>query len=291
MMSDVTFGVKVSEEMKAQLSQMMKEHAVSGKEFMGMLLASYRLDKAKEEMQLFESDIIELQNLTKRIQSIFFNMTEKSRLNYEEEKQALEKVIEAQQLEKEAIIKDQQEIKNKLEEAKLREQDMHQREVALQKSNNESIKEVATLKTQLENNILLHKKFEEEVVKLNEKIDGYKRLEVEIEERNKENTKLKSRNDEMASEMWFLQREVEKLQKEKEQITEKYETEKTHSANQFELKLKNELLEQKLSLLEEIDRLKKELSQVKEEKNTIEKTYYRKIEGLYKNMEEYTEKK
>ena len=290
-MSDVTFGVKVSEEMKSELSQIMKEHALSGKEFMGMLLASYRLDKAKEETQLFESDIIELQNLTKRIQSIFLNMTEKSRLNYQEEQQALEKVIEAQQLEKETIIKDQEKLKKMLEESKLREHDMQQKELVLQKSNDEFVKEISTLKRQLENNTLLHKKFEEEVAHLNERIDGYKRLEVEIEERNRENTKLKSRNDEIASEIWFLQREVEKLQKEREQINEKYETEKTHIVNQFELKLKNELLEQKLNLLEEINDLKKQVAELKEEKTAIERTYYNKIEDLYKNLEEDTEKK
>ena len=290
-MSDVTFGVKVSEEMKLELSQIMKEHALSGKEFMSMLLASYRLDKAKEETKFFESDIIELQNLTKRIQSIFLNMTEKSMLNYREEQQALEKVIEAQQLEKEAVIKEQEKLKKILEDAKKREHDMHQKELALQKSNDEFAKEVLTLKRQLENNMLLHKKFEEEVGQLNEKIDGYKRLEVEIEERNEENTKLKSRNDEMASEMWFLQREVEKLQKEKEQLNEKYETEKMHIATQFELKLKSELLEQRLDLLDEINNLKKQVTELKEAKNAIEKTYYSKIEDLYKNLEEDAEKK
>lgn len=290
-MSDVTFGVKVSEEMKAELSQLMKDHALSGKEFMSMLLASYRLDQAKEEAQLFEGDIIELQNLTKRIQNIFLNMTEKSRLNTQEEQQALEKVIESQQLEKERILKEQEELKKKLEEAKVREQDLNEKERALQKTNSEFEKEVLTLKRQLENNTLLHKKFEEEVKQLNAKVDDYKRLEVEIEERNTENNKLKARNDEMASEMWFLQREIEKLQKESTQKSEEYQKEKEYLAAQFELKLKNELLEQRLRLLEEINDLKKQLMELKEEKNEIENTYYRKIGDLYTNMEKDNEKK
>lgn len=290
-MSDVTFGVKVSEEMKTELSQLMKDHALSGKEFMSMLLASYRLDKAKEETQLFEGDIIELQNLTKRIQSIFLNMTEKSRLSNQEEQQALEKVIESQQLEKESIIKEQEELKKKLEAAKIREHDLNEKNHALQKTNTEFEKEILTLKRQLENNTLLHKKFEEEVKQLNVKVDDYKRLEVEIEERNTENSKLKARNDEMASEMWFLQREIEKLQKESMQKSEEYQKEKEYLAAQFELKLKNELLEQRLSLFEEINGLKKQLMELKEEKNKIENTYYRKIGDLYTNMEKGNEKK
>ena len=290
-MSDVTFGVKVSEEMKAELSQLMKDHALSGKEFMSMLLASYRLDQAKEETQLFEGDIIELQNLTKRIQSIFLNMTEKSRLNQQEEQQALEKVIESQQLEKERLIKDQEALQKKLEEAKVREHDLMEKERALQKSTNDHEKEILTLKRQLENNTLLHKKFEEEVKQLSSKVESYKRLEVEIEERNAENSKLKARNDEMASEMWFLQREIEKLQKESTQQSKAYQKEKEYIAGQFELKLKNELLEQRLTLLEEVNELKKQVMELKEEKNTIENTYYRKMGDLYTNMEKDNEKK
>lgn len=290
-MSDVTFGVKVSEEMKAELSQLMKDHALSGKEFMSMLLASYRLDQAKAETQLFEGDIAELQNLTKRIQGIFLNMTEKSRLNTQEELEALEKVIESQQLEKERVLKEKEEFQKKLEEAKIREHELSEKERASQKTKSELEKEILTLKRQLENNALLHNKFEEEVKQLKAKVEDYKRLEVEIEERNTENSKLKVRNDEMASEMWFLQREIEKLQKENTQKSEDYQKEKEYLSAQFELRLKNELLEQKLSLLEEVNELKKQVMELKEEKNTIENTYYRKIGDLYTNMEKDNEKK
>lgn len=290
-MGDVTFGVKVSEEMKNELSQLMKEHALSGKEFMSMLIASYRLDKAKDETQLFQGDIIELQNLTKRIQGIFLNMTEKSKLTYKEEQEALEKVIATQQEEKEELVNQLSKLKEDLKEAKIKENDAQKREELLREKITAAHKEVGVLKNQLSNNSLLHQKFEEEVIQLKEQVKEYKRLDVEIQERNAENTKLKTRNDEIASEIWFLQREVEKLQKEKEQLIERYEAEKKNESQQYELKLKNELLNQQIELTLKNSELKEELMLLKEEKNNSERQYHQKIEELYQQLATRGEKK
>ena len=271
-MGDVTFGVKVSEEMKNELSQLMKEHTLSGKEFMSMLLASYKLDQAREESQLFESDLAELQQLIKRISGLFINMTEKSKISYKEEQEALEKVIAAQKEEKETLVKEKNVLEEALQKVKVKEVEWQEKLAEKDEIIKERTKERDLQKTQLENNLLLHQKFEEEVQRLQEVIEGYKRLEVEIEERNEEITKLKNRNDEMASENWFLQREVEKQQKEKEQMTDKHNIELTNLKSQFELQLKNELLEQKIKQSELIQDLKEEVMRLKEEKLTLMKS-------------------
>lgn len=290
-MGDVTFGVKVSEEMKNELSQLMKEHTLSGKEFMSMLLASYHLDKAREETQLFESDIVELQNLTKRIQGIFLNMTEKSKVSYKEELDALKKVIETQQTEKDEWIKTKDALEVELKEAQVKENETQKREETLCEKVSIAYKEIEVLKKQLENNLLLHHKFEEEASKLKEQIKSYKRLEVEIEERNNENTKLKERNDEIASEIWFLQREVEKLQKEIQQLHKKYEDEKNITQTQFDLKLSNALLNQQLEWQEKNNSLKEEILSLKEEKVALEKQYHRKLEEFLGQMVSTDQKK
>ena len=290
-MGDVTFGVKVSEEMKNELSQLMKEHTLSGKEFMSMLLASYHLDKAREETQLFESDIVELQNLTKRIQGIFLNMTEKSKVSCKEELDALKKVIETQQTEKDEWIKTKDALEVELKEAQVKENEAQKREETLCEKVSIAYKEIEVLKKQLENNLLLHHKFEEEASKLKEQIKSYKRLEVEIEERNNENTKLKERNDEIASEIWFLQREVEKLQKEIQQLHKKYEDEKNITQTQFDLKLSNALLNQQLEWQEKNNSLKEEILSLKEEKVALEKQYHRKLEEFLGQMVSTDQKK
>lgn len=282
-MADVTFGVKVSEEMKNELSLLMKEHTLSGKEFMSMLLASYQLDKARENSSLYESDIVELQNLTKRIHSIFINMTEKSKLNYKEEQEALQKVIEAQKEEKEQLLQKNQQSEEIVKKLQLDLNKQKEEEAALKEELTKSKKAFDILKKQSENNMLLHDKFKEEVELLKEQLNQYKRLDLEVQERNEEISKLKARNDETASEIWFLKREIEKLELEKEQLIEKHETEVKSQEKQQQLILTNKLLEQSLEFSKKIDELKEALNHEKEEKNKLEKAFYEKIERLYTN--------
>lgn len=282
-MADVTFGVKVSEEMKNELSLLMKEHTLSGKEFMSMLLASYQLDKARENSSLYESDIVELQNLTKRIHSIFINMTEKSKLNYKEEQEALQKVIEAQKEEKEQLLQKNQQSEEIVKKLQLDLNKQKEEEAALKEELTKSKKAFDILKKQSENNMLLHDKFKEEVELLKEQLNQYKRLDLEVQERNEEISKLKARNDETASEIWFLKREIEKLELEKEQLIEKHETEVKSQEKQQQLILTNKLLEQSLEFSKKIDELKETLNHEKEEKNKLEKEFYEKIERLYTN--------
>lgn len=282
-MADVTFGVKVSEEMKNELSLLMKEHTLSGKEFMSMLLASYQLDKARENSSLYESDIVELQNLTKRIHSIFINMTEKSKLNYKEEQEALQKVIEAQKEEKEQLLQKNQQSEEIVKKLQLDLNKQKEEEAALKEELTKSKKAFDILKKQSENNMLLHDKFKEEVELLKKQLNQYKRLDLEVQERNDEISKLKARNDETASEIWFLKREIEKLQLEKEQLIEKHETEVKSQEKQQQLILTNKLLEQSLEFSKKIDELKEALNHEKEEKNNLEKAFYEKIERLYTN--------
>lgn len=282
-MADVTFGVKVSEEMKNELSLLMKEHTLSGKEFMSMLLASYQLDKARENSSLYESDIVELQNLTKRIHSIFINMTEKSKLNYKEEQEALQKVIEAQKEEKEQLLQKNQQSEEIVKKLQLDLNKQKEEEAALKEEITKSKKAFDILKKQSENNMLLHDKFKEEVELLKEQLNQYKRLDLEVQERNEEISKLKARNDETASEIWFLKREIEKLELEKEQLIEKHETEVKSQEKQQQLILTNKLLEQSLEFSKKIDELKEALNHEKDEKNNLEKAFYEKIERLYTN--------
>lgn len=264
-MADVTFGVKVPEEMKNELSELMKESTVSGKEFMGMLIASYKLEKTKESAALFDGDLKELQSLIKRIQSLFINMIDKSSLEIEAikgegEKNLSDKENEKKQFE-ETIQAHQSTIQQLQESIKVLENKNKQLENQLLESN----EDIKTYKQQLKNQSLLDTKYQDEIDALNDKLEGYKRLELEIEERNDECNKLKQRNDEIASEVWFLKREVEKNQNEKETLTEKYQKDMTQIKVQYELELKNQLLEQKLSTSLENVKLMEEISLLKEQ--------------------------
>lgn len=281
-MADVTFGVKVPEELKNELSELMKDSTLSGKEFMGMLLASYKLEKAKEENLLFEGDLKELQTLLKRVQGIYTHMIEKSQLDYQEQLKEIEKKIEEQVAEKEEILLEHKKTKEILEDAERKEFSQLQEIETLKSKLSDVVKEKEQVQQQLNNHLLLHTKFEQEITLLKEQVAGYKRLELEIEERNNENGKLKNRNDELASEIWFLQREVEKLKEEKNQLETKQQQELTQLKDKQELQLRNELLEQKLSFKEEISHLKEQITKEKEAYHQLERDYTQKLQDMYK---------
>ncbi len=281
-MADVTFGVKVPEELKNELSELMKDSTLSGKEFMGMLLASYKLEKAKEENSLFEGDLKELQTLLKRVQGIYTHMIEKSQLGYQEQLKEIEKKIEEQVAEKEEILLEHKKTKEVLEDAEKKEFNQLQEIETLKSKLSDVVKEKEQVQQQLNNHLLLHTKFEEEITLLKEQVTGYKRLELEIEERNNENGKLKNRNDELASEIWFLQREVEKLKEEKNQLETKQQQELTQLKDKQELQLRNELLEQKLSFKEDISHLKEQITKEKEAYHQLERDYTQKLQDMYK---------
>ena len=264
-MADVTFGVKVPEEMKNELSELMKESTVSGKEFMGMLIASYKLEKTKESTALFDGDLKELQGIIKRIQSLFINMIDKSSLEIETIKGESEKKLSDKENEKkqfeETIEAHQATIHQLQENIKALEAKNKQLENQLIESN----EDIKAYKQQLKNQSLLDTKYQDEINALNEKLESYKRLDLEIQERNDECNKLKQRNDEIASEVWFLKREIEKNQNEKEVLTEKYQKDMSQIKVQHELEIKNQLLEQKLSISLENVKLMEEISTLKDQ--------------------------
>ena len=282
-MADVTFGVKVPEEMKNELSELMKDSSLSGKEFMGLLLASYKLEKGKKENNIFENDLGELQTLLKRVQSIYIHMIEKSQLNHQEQINDVKEEIEVHLREKEVLIENHHKVEADLE---INKQKLSKYMIEIEKLKQElesSHHSKEQLHQQLSNHLLLHTKFEEEISNLKSQLEDSKRLEIEIEERNEENSKLKNRNDELASEIWFLQREIEKLKEEKIQLENQTKSEIMQINDKHELQLKNSLLEQKLSFKEEIAYLKEEISKAHQAHQELEYQYSNKMKAMHKH--------
>lgn len=74
-MSDVTYGAKVPEELKAQLEQLQKDSGLrTGKDFLQQLINCYVVEKTKESVPQVAEDLKELQTLTQRINNIYLNL-------------------------------------------------------------------------------------------------------------------------------------------------------------------------------------------------------------------------
>lgn len=73
-MSDVTFGVKMPEELKNQINKLMSDSGLVGKDFMQQLTNMYVVEKTRESIPEVAEDLKELQALTQRINNIYLNL-------------------------------------------------------------------------------------------------------------------------------------------------------------------------------------------------------------------------
>ncbi len=73
-MSDVTFGVKMPEELKEQITNLIKESGLPGKDFMQSLINTYHIEATKKNMPQVAEDLKELQGITQRINNIYLNL-------------------------------------------------------------------------------------------------------------------------------------------------------------------------------------------------------------------------
>lgn len=76
-MPDITYSVKVSEQDQERLKTLVNESGLNNKDFFINLLSIYEIQKAKEITPILTADIEELETLTRRINSIFANASER----------------------------------------------------------------------------------------------------------------------------------------------------------------------------------------------------------------------
>lgn len=266
-MADVTFGVKVPEEMKNELAEIMKSTQLTGKEFMGLLLTTYKLEQKKQAEDLLVKDIDELQRLLQRIQTMYLNVSERVGLVVEERIGEVEAVVVQKEEEKETLIKEKSLLEEKINNLLKEKEEAKDRYVALEKAYSELEEQISEQKIQIKQHHTLCEKYEEQIVGLKEENSKWERLEIEIKERNEENARLKVRNDEVSSELWFAQREVEKLKELLKQEEEGKNKELTTLKEKYDLELQNSLLEQKLVFTNKIEVLKEEQHKVQQELN------------------------
>lgn len=266
-MADVTFGVKVPEEMKNELAEIMKSTQLTGKEFMGLLLTTYKLEQKKQAEDLLVKDIDELQRLLQRIQTMYLNVSERVGLVVEERIGEVEAVVVQKEEEKETLIKEKSLLEEKINNLLKEKEEAKDRYVALEKAYSELEEQISEQKIQIKQHHTLCEKYEEQIVGLKEENSKWERLEIEIKERNEENERLKVRNDEVSSELWFAQREVEKLKELLKQEEDGKNKELTTLKEKYDLELENSLLEQKLVFTNKIEVLKEEQHKVQQELN------------------------
>jgi len=187
-MSDVTFGVKMPEELKQQIDSLIKESGLrTGKDFMQSLVNGYVLEKTKESIPEVAEDLKELQTLTQRIDNIYLNLG----YRIENINKAHEKESQEQLLKKDSIITD---LQDKIETINFRNSKLEELNDNIVNQNNDLLKRVNEL-TESNNNI---KALIEEYKSKNDTLTGileeYKGYKAEIEEYKKLLSDSQARN-------------------------------------------------------------------------------------------------
>ncbi len=73
-----TWGVKVSDELKEKLTNVMKDSGMEGESFAQQMLTVYMAEVLKQEKPQMAAEVQELQSLTQRIYSIYLNAAERT---------------------------------------------------------------------------------------------------------------------------------------------------------------------------------------------------------------------
>lgn len=294
-MADVTFGVKVPEELKNELSEIMKTTDLTGKEFMSMLLSTYKLEQSKVKKDFLSRDIDELQRLLQRVQSLYLNIGERAELFLEEKTREKDEEIRGKE-EVASELTDKintlvQVVEEREKRIKELEKELHKKaelEKALGVQLEEHKKQLEEQKEQMKENRLLSQKYMEEIEKLKTKVEMMERFELEIAERNEECERLKGRSDTLASDLWFAQREVEKVTEEREKNIKQHAEETKRLEENYKLQMENQLLQQKLLFTNQIEKLKEEYYTLKEMHGIQMNGYEAKLKEFKEEKQEKT---
>ena len=138
-MSDVTFGVKMPEELKKQIEDLMRDAGLrTNKDFMQSLVNSYIVEKTKESIPEVAEDLKELQIITQRTNDIYLNMG----YRIENINKVSEKENKDQLSKKDSIISDLQE---KIEMLNFKNSELEELNENIVNQNSEQLKRVNEL--------------------------------------------------------------------------------------------------------------------------------------------------
>jgi len=264
-MKDVTFGVKVPEELRDQINEMMKGSGLVGREFMQQLVDSYLLDRNKQEIPEMAEEIKELQSLTHRINEMYLylgtrfeNIASLSKKDKEDMDQIISETNQSYQ----------ENIKNYKSEIKGYEDQIEKfkkMQETIEDSNKELSLKINEINSYNENYQELNNQYKKNILELTNKLEALRPLEEENDKLLSANNLLQEGNDNLASDLWFAKRDIEKLNN--ELIKNQTETERRvlHLKDQHHLEKQTTVLELQLKHQKDIEALNSKMANMQEE--------------------------
>ena len=264
-MKDVTFGVKVPEELRDEINEMMKGSGLVGREFMQQLVDSYLLDKNKQGIPEMAEEIKELQSLTHRINEMYLYLGTRfeniASLN-KKDKEDMDQLIADN---KQSYEKDIGDYKGKIKKSEEQVEEFKQEIAIIEKSNKKLSIKVDELNSYNENYKELNNQYKEKISELTNKIDSLKPLEEENSKLTSTNHQLQEANDNLASDLWFAKREIEKLNNQLLKNQKETERHVLHLKDQHHLEKQTTILELQLKHQKNVEALNSKMTSMQEE--------------------------
>lgn len=231
MMTDTTWSVRMPPELKEKIARLIEESGLTSKDLIADMVHVYELSRAQELLPEIESDVRELQTLTRRINAIFVNIAQRMKVKEE----LAQKEWQTQLLEKETEIEEQ---KAKIQDLQEKVQELQRERAMLVAAKQEAEKKLEDLRETNATLKSLVKEYEEKNRALQEEVKRLSTYAEENEGLRSELTRILEENRQYTAKIKELANEVEKLKLEKDRavliIRSEYE------------KRFNNLLEQKL---------------------------------------------
>lgn len=288
-MTDTIFSVRIDDETKSKFNIMAKEMGINNKEFMEELISLYELNNSSKNSDLdVQSDISELQNISKRIVDIYINLIERSNILKNKNAAELDIIIKNKNHEIEKI-------KKELENEKSKQEKLTEKIKILEENNKDLLNKLKDEGEGNENIKSLNKMLEEKVNLLESKILDYINIEKELSTKNKnykdleeERNRLIQLTDEYKNNNEDLKIQLEKEQKsainKEVSLKEDFKREIEFLKQKEDLEKNKEILHLKELNYEKISLLQKDFNDKIIELISLNNKYEEEIKELNKKL-------
>lgn len=275
-MAQETWGLKLEQELKDKIQEIIKNDFDSSKEFMEQVVSLYELDQLKKGENVLTEEVEELEKLTRRINDIFINANAKINTMLEDKESKGVKQIE----QKQRLIERLQADLVKLEEEK---ENISGINDSLVNSLNESSQEVNQLTHTVNTQEALINEYKEKNDTLTGLVAEYKADHEQVQVLQKESMNLSNKNKELTFELDKLKDTYQ------EQATKHQESvQATLKAHEVEIQAKDQQAQIKLNtaLLEERQKHQKDLQALQDKHNKEIEQYQSKYKELLEQLEQ-----
>ncbi len=272
-MSDVTYSVKLDEDLKKKLTSFVKDSGMTGKEFFAKLIKIYESETIEESTKSYTREMKELEGHLSRIRALYENLVEEFKIELEasrdEGRKSLEEKARTEENLRNEIKSLNAELKTLGNEIKrLREENADlQRQLDQMLSSNEANKTLVTeYKEKIENlksSLSNLKGIKEENESLRKGLEDVKKYVASLE---KEKTDLKMKNE-------ALQSNLESLRKHHAEEIKSIEA-------KFEFEKQTAVVEEKQECQKRVEKLMDEYAKKNTEFSETLKSLYAQIDEM-----------